>query len=296
MSNRVKNNQNGISWKDFFLGFFLAMSLCLVGFLLSGTRTPKSEQQGNSTSNNTTKESSDSGLTLNQYQTDIKEFTLELENGESLNFYTPENWCSLTDQYLESLNNFYEADLPSGNTICVGDSANQYNASILISARPLSGVSEVMKAIYDDEYDPDVMLYSEAYTYMKTGSLPEELPDNYAIKELQTMSSKDGHIYRLFYVYFTQEYYTDDTRTNTITIPSEQLMAYSDTEDAVEVICYGNEFDVDFMKNYFAEFIGFEDPVTSEAESIEELKGSFTSNVNRDEPSTSVGTNNPGGE
>lgn len=178
------------------------------------------------------------------YNTQIKQFEIKTASGETVYCSTPEGYFSLTDQYIDNLETYYNIDeIKSENMVVVGDSAEPYSSKSVIDANCLSDVKEMLAQVHKDDegYDPDEVLESEAYTYMKTGKLPENIPDNYRIKEVD--SFKQGDItFRVFKVEYDTDY-EGETEEDKTTVHTEQLAAYSDTEDAVEVILIQESYD-----------------------------------------------------
>ena len=252
-----------IHWKDLLIGMFfgIALSFAVMLFYLptlllnsgSGVGTAQSRQdQGDA------KESDPTSSTIEHknYVTDKKEWEINTASGESLHYTTIDGWFSLSDQYVDSLASYYNIDVDETNLICIGNNAAQYSSTATINATTLSKLHEMLSIMYAGNTDVNVddIQYSEAYIYMTTGELPEDVGDSFTIEEKDTIVS-NGITYRSFLVGYDTEYYTDDTMTETTVIHTDELMAYSDTEDAVEIVVYMAEWDTDAAVGYLRNFI-----------------------------------------
>lgn len=251
------NKKHQICWADFFTGFFAGLAIALLIALFAVPSQIKSAVQGtggiNSTSSSDGEQKVEEGE-LRQYVTDKMEWEVETSDGATLKFYTPEGWYSLADQYADGLTEYYGVELTDVGVSCVGNAKDQYQATSIINSRPLSATAETLKTIYGEEYDETKMLYSSTYNYMKDGTEPEE---GETIEELDSITA-DGHTYRVFVHGYATEYYTNEEQTETTTVHTDELLAYSDTEDPVEIICYMAEFDKDELVSKLKEFLGAE--------------------------------------
>lgn len=201
------------------------------------------------------------------YDTSIKEWELATSSGESFTFYTPEGYYSLADQYIDNLLSYYAVDGIDAKTAVVGDNVNPYTCNTIISADTLSNVSTMLKTIYADDYDPDLISVSEAYTYMTTGELPDELPLNYTIEEAATYTV-NGIDFVAYEVNYDTEYPNEtesvesteisENETEPTVMHTQQILCYSDTEDAVEIVISQATFDRDEALSKLQEFLGVE--------------------------------------
>lgn len=246
---------NKMNWRDFFAGFGAgAACVALIALLMVpsmireavGTKSETSAETEASTDEEPESE-------LKQYNTTIKEWDVELSDSSTLHYTTPNEWFSLADQYNDGLIQYYGKELSADGIVCVGDNKDQYNATMIINARPLSDVEEVLKTIYADEFNAEEMMYSSTYTYMKDGTEPD---DGSTVEELDSIVSADGHTYRIFHHAYDTEYYTDEEQTETTTVHTDELLGYSDTEDTVEIIMYMTEFDQEAGIAKLKEFLG----------------------------------------
>lgn len=246
---------NKMNWRDFFAGFGAgAACVALIALLMVPSMIREAVGTKSATSIETeaaTDEEPESEL--KQYNTTIKEWDVELSDSSTLHYTTPNEWFSLADQYNDGLIQYYGKELSAEGIVCVGDNKDQYNATMIINARPLSDVEEVLKTIYEDEFNAEEMMYSSTYTYMKDGTEPD---DGSTVEELDSIVSADGHTYRIFHHAYDTEYYTDEEQTETTTVHTDELLGYSDTEDTVEIIMYMTEFDQEAGIAKLKEFLG----------------------------------------
>lgn len=265
---KLKNKQKPeIHFTSLLIGI-LAATIVFLWLQNQGLRE-KLVTNGDLTQSESVSESEDStevGSVIKEYLTDLKKFSVKTTDGTNVTFHTPKDWYSLTDQYQENLQAFYANDsVEVSNMFVVGNADTTGNSTSLINAAPISEVSKVMKKVYGDEYKEEDMLVSEAYTYMTTGKLPEELPDNYKIDELETIKVGDVS-YKLYEVNYDTTY-TDDTSNSNeegtesteakeTVVHTQKIACYSDTEDPIEIIMYMAEFNKDKAISLIKEFLG----------------------------------------
>lgn len=268
-------HKNKMHFPSILLGALLATWACIFIYsfaikdsLKNATTVDSEDSTEASTTENT------SNVETKQYNTAITNWELPLENGPVVKFKTPENFYSLSDQYLENLTKSYSIpEVTSDDMIVVGDNSEATKCGTVINACTFSGLKDILKQVYGDEYNEETMLEAEAYTYMKTGKLPEELPLNYTIKELATFV-KDDITYKAYEVNYDTEYEapsedTESTETSTETIHTTQVSCYSDTEDAIEIVLYQSEYDSKKALDVLGEFIGTEPTLTEETNTEE---------------------------
>lgn len=248
-------NKNGICWRDFFTGFVSGVALILIFTVFMLPNMVKDVIGTNQTSKADSEEATeeDTSADLKMYVTDKKEWAITTDDGATFNFHTPEGWYSLDDQYNDGLIQYYGMDLPSDGIACVGDAKDQYDATFIINARPMSDVKTVLQTIYGEDYSDEEMLYSDTYLYMKDGTEPE----GSTIEELDSIVA-DGHTWRVFKHGYDTEYYTDETQSETETVHTDELLAYSDGDDTVEVIMFMAEFNQENGIAKLKEFLGAE--------------------------------------
>lgn len=251
------------SWKDFVFGFMSGAVIFSVGtaLLMKSVYNPLLDKLDAvntlGSSNNTTIEEDESTVTATDapvtYQTGIKDYTITGSDGVTTKYYTPSGWFSLTDQYMESLIGYYGKDLSDVNVICCGNNADQFSATITMNARPFSSMKETLQTIQEDKYTDD-MLYGDAYLYMTTGDISDEAKDaNVVIDEVGSYES-DGHMWTVYHLGYVAVYTTGEDQYEEI--PQNSLIAYSDTEDVIEVVAYMADYDQVTAVNAFREFIG----------------------------------------
>lgn len=204
-------------------------------------------------------ESSDSVTTetleLPEGTKDVHEVTVDLESGESLTYYIPDEHYYLTDNYLASVKASYNAanDLESPGLIVTGNEPSVYGSSEAINATPISGIKVLMQGLYGDDVEIGDLAYSEAYTYMTTGEIPETEALNYTIDEVATVE-KDGITYKAYHVSYDIDY--SGTGDENSIVHNEQLMCYSDTEDPMEIIIYTGDYDEERSLELLHTFLG----------------------------------------
>ncbi len=274
-----KNNGNGSNIFTPILLAIIAVILCCILYELhNGNTGGKSD---NSSVESTEKSDADVTTTVESHETDIKDWSMKLDSGEEVSYHTPEGFYSLTDQYIENLKSYYQSDsITSDSMICVGDKDTPYDSGTVINANKLSDISNMLKQLYGDEFKEEDVVQSEAYTYMTTGKLPEELPDNYKIDEIDTYTV-DGIEYVAYEVNYDMTYQLEDEETSTEETPTEytdeslsqesteestepsettvhtqQVCCYSKTDDSVEILIYQSEFNRDEAVKLLKEFLG----------------------------------------
>lgn len=247
-------NNTKMNWRDFSTGFAAGAALIMVIVFFTIPGMLKEVVGANpSTESVDSAEDKEDEPELKQYDTTIKEWDVELSDSSKLHFTTPADWYSLADQYNDGLIEYYGKELSADGIVCVGDNKDQYKASMIINARPLSDVEEVLKTIYEDEFNADEMMYSSTYQFMKNGTEPT---DGSTVEELESIVSSDGHTYRIFHHAFDTEYYANEEQTETQTVHTDELLGYSDTEDTVEIIMYMSEYNQEEGVAKLKEFLG----------------------------------------
>lgn len=195
------------------------------------------------------------------YETQKKQWTINTTSGEELHFTTPEDMYSLTDQYLENLASYYEMDsVTSDSMIVIGDTTTPYQSNTIINANSLSDVKAILNQVYADEedYKSDDIIDSAAYVYMTTGEIPEDAPDNFEISEVDECKSEDV-TYKVFKIEYDTTYEAEGEGEEATTVHTQQLSAYSDTEDAIEIIINQAEFNQEEGIALLHEFLNVEE-------------------------------------
>ena len=170
---------------------------------------------------------------------DVVTADLVLSDGTKYTYNIPEGHNCITDNYIDNVVQAYgtESDIFADNIIVTGDGDSIYNSVESVSATTISSLKSLMHSLYGDDINVDDLAYSEAYTYMKTGEVPETNLIDYSIEEVDSITVGDV-TYKAYYV----SYYIDAEGTGNKDdyIKNEQLMCYSDTEDVIEIIVYAN--------------------------------------------------------
>ena len=164
---------------------------------------------------------------------------LVLSDGTKCTYNIPKGHNCITSNYIDNVVQAYgtESDIFADNIIVTGDGDSIYNSVESVSATTISSLKSLMRSLYGDDINVDDLAYSEAYTYMKTGEVPETNLIDYSIEEVDSIKVGDV-TYKAYYV----SYYIDAEGTGNKDdyIKNEQLMCYSDTEDVIEIIVYAN--------------------------------------------------------
>lgn len=266
--------KHNICWLDFFMGVLTASVVWLLVYAI--IVTPKINA-GTTTASNTTTPSVSSSVKSNdsqdtvdetvvQYQTDIQSATFHLVD-KDISFTTPDGYYSLTDQYLASLGEYYGIETDGvENVFVVGDATNSTSCSTMLNVTPFSDLDVLLQRVYGDEYVKEDMLYSDAYKYMTTGELAEDLPLDFTLIQYPTITGTSGVEYTVYSLSYTLTYtYYDENDVAQSTpltgyIPNYELCAYSNTEDVCEVIVSMATFDADSAYTLLCEFVGGEVP------------------------------------
>ena len=164
---------------------------------------------------------------------------LVLSDGTKCTYNIPEGHNCITANYIDNVVQAYgtESDIFADNIIVTGDGDSIYNSVESVSATTISSLKSLMRSLYGDDINVDDLAYSEAYTYMKTGEVPETNLIDYSIEEVDTIKVGDV-TYKAYYVSYYID--ADGTGNKDDYIKNEQLMCYSDTEDVIEIIVYAN--------------------------------------------------------
>lgn len=257
--------------KNIFTSFWAgaACSMLMMSLMTKYIIFKTVEQYDNAVNNvgveSTESESKEPETELVQYNTHKTNWVMKLDSGEQLTFKTPENFYSLTDQYLESLSGYYNGnDVSSDSVIVVGDSDTPYQSKTLINCDKLSDISDMLSQLYGEDYDPSEVIQSEAYIYMTTGKIPDNAADNYKIDEIETF--KVGDVEFVAYEVNYDTTYKDETGKDKTedeteiaedqTVHTQQISCYSKTDDAIEIIIYQTEFNRDEAMKLLKEFCG----------------------------------------
>lgn len=203
-------------------------------------------------------ESEDSGADLINYATDVKEWDVTCNDGKTLKYYTPDTMYSLSDQYLEMLGTAYsKPGLKSDGFIVVGDQSSPSSCNYIINAATLSSTADLLTQISGEETTVENMEMSEAYIYMTTGKLPEDVDDSFVIEEIETVAVGDVS-YKVYKLGYDYEYTVSENAAPEIE-HVEQLACYSDNADCMEIYVAAQQFNADVALDMLHAFIGYAD-------------------------------------
>lgn len=190
-----------------------------------------------------------------EYDITVSSKSVELTSGENFTFYTPSNFYSLTDQYLDSIGDYYDVDkVNSESMFVVGDNKDQTLADTIINMDIMSDLPNVFTQLYKKDYSAKDIEMSSAYTYMKTGEIPDSAEDNFAIDEIDTFKVGDIE-FRTFAVSYTTTY--TDENGDEKQMESKEVDCYSNTDDAIEIIVYQTDYDTDVAVDLIRQFCGY---------------------------------------
>lgn len=193
------------------------------------------------------------------------DWTLTTAQGKEITYHIPAEHYNLTDEYLAlvpsslGLSNAVTAE----NFLITGDSQSVNTSVDSINIATFSELYNLYEQLYGEAFTQEGIeaVYSPAYTYAMQGSIPEDAPENYEIEELDSITNGDV-TYRVFNVNYDTSYtYTTDADGNALDTPETQtvhtqhLAAYSDTEDAVEIVVYSSDNTPESESKLLDEFI-----------------------------------------
>lgn len=193
-------------------------------------------------------------------------------DGKKITLYAPKGYYSITDQYLANMGSYYgKTDLKSDSFYVVGNNEISSSATKVINANKLSDVKNLLKQLYGDEYKDDEVKEAFAVTYMKTGKIPKDAPDSYKIDELDKFKV-NGVTFTVYEINYDTTYDISDDGTNatesdskskkdkdskkTETVHTQEICAYSDTEDILEIVLYQEVFDKEVALKDIKAFLG----------------------------------------
>lgn len=192
-----------------------------------------------------------------------REAQLTLSDGSVLTFDIPDNMYNVRDDYLALVQTSYGTTEPvvSDNLIVLGDNNNVYTSKSAITATTLNDKLNIFQQIYSGS-DVEIKLedtYSPVYLFMTSGEVPETPYTNYKVTEQESVTAGD-----ITYRVFVQEYdvvttypadgdvrLTEEEVTKTV----KQMIAYSDSTDAVEIIVDAENNDMDEALKMFKTFL-----------------------------------------
>lgn len=258
---------------SFLAGACVTTWVCIIIFFAMGGSFSKGDVSS-STASTSAKEESSETETKNYNTKELKK-TITVD-GKKITFYAPKEYYSLTDQYLENMGAYYgNTDVKSDNFYVVGNNQVASSATTLINANTRSDVKELMKQLYPD-FNEDEMSEAPAYEYMTKGKIPENAPDNFEIEELGTFKV-DGVTYKVYHNSYDTTYEVGDSpesasddfksegedkdkekteKPKTEVVHTDEVCAYSDTKDPIEILVYQEVFDKDKALELVKGFVG----------------------------------------
>lgn len=263
-------NKDSFNFGSFCAGGLVVALILVFIYAVALNPNKSSVTKTSAASNSTAEKPSASKTTETETETDAtsakiydvnqKSFDMTLKGGEKIHLTTPEKYYSLTDQYLESIGKYYgKTDVKSDSMFVVGDGGTQNESSIILNANKTSDLENLLKQLYGDKFDSSKIKMAEAYTYMKTGKLPKELPDNYKIKEAGEWTV-DGIKFKAYKVSFDTTYNTGskDKSEAKQTVHTDEICCYTDTsqDDTCEIIINQQKFDQKKAIKALKKFIG----------------------------------------
>lgn len=243
------------NYGSFCAGACVAFLVCIGAYVLlehsshtTVSSTPTEVVSGSAVDSNTGEEEK-------SYDTSIARHDIELSSGETMTFYTPSKYFSLTDQYLDTIGDYYDVDTVTSDTMfVVGDNADQTLADTIINMDVVSDLPNVFTQLYGKTYTASEVGESTAYKYMKTGSIPDDAEDDYKINEIDKFTV-NGIEFRTFAVSYSNTYQDDDG--NDQKVETKEIATYSNTDDAIEIVLYQTTYDEDAAVSLIHEFCGY---------------------------------------
>lgn len=164
---------------------------------------------------------------------------LTLTDGTVLEYKIPKDMYDVHEDYLSLVQVSYGLSSPvtSDNLIVLGDTNNVYTSKSAITATTQTDTLAIFKQIFAGE-ETEIALedtYSPVYLYMTSGEIPTTPYTNYTVTEQDSLV-KDGITYRVFVQEYDVDSVADPDTNQTVTERVKQLVAYSDTDDVVEII------------------------------------------------------------
>lgn len=200
-------------------------------------------------------ETSVENLKITEVDNDVTTADLTLSDGSTYTYNIPEGHKYITENYVENIMQAYDtaSGISCDNIIVTGNGDSIFDSVESVSATTISGLKQLMHSLYGDDINVDDLAYSEAYIYMKTGEVPETNLIDYSIEEVSKIAVDD-----VTYTAYNVGYYIDveGTGNKDDYVKSEQLMCYSDTEDAIEIIIYTGDNDQERAMELLHDFLG----------------------------------------
>ena len=193
--------------------------------------------------------------------------TINTSSGESIDVKIADNQYLISEDYLEILAKGFGSDakIVADNLVITGDKPSVTQSTDSVNAATFSDIFNIYCQIYGEDFRSNGVeaIWSPAYTLMVTGELPEQLPDDYSAKPYGVLEH-NGITWKFYEVaYSTDETIRTDISGNAL--PEDQiipnvlhtqfLVAYSDTEDPVEIMCYQKDNNTDVQYAMICDFL-----------------------------------------
>ena len=170
----------------------------------------------------------------------------------------PEGFSDLTSEYRTNMMNYYGITMNNVNMFTVGDSGSTGSSQILMNASTVDSYKEILAQLKSVEKDSikDEEL-SPAYYYHVNNKVVDNAPDNYKIELLEEFKVDKSvvKVYKESYD-LTQEYTVSGNETESYTTHCFDVIAYTDSSNPLEVICYIDEDKVDQGVKYIKDMFG----------------------------------------
>ena len=195
------------------------------------------------------------------------EAVIKTASGETIPVKVAEDQYLISEDYLSILAKGFGTTkkIVANNLVITGDKPSVTQSMTSINAATFSDIFEIYCQIYGEEFRQEGVegIWSPAYTLMKTGELPAELPDDYSAEEYGEVVY-EGIRWKFYEVIYS----TDNTvyaDANGNPLPEEEvvpnimrtqfLVAYSDTEDPVEIMCYEENCNTETQYKMICDFL-----------------------------------------
>lgn len=198
------------------------------------------------------------------------EAIIRTTSGEEIPVKIADDQYLISEDYLSILAKGFGTTetIKADNLVITGNKPSVTQSLTSVNAATFNDIFEIYCQIYGEEFRSEGVegIWSPAYTLMHTGSLPEDLPDNYTVEEYGEITHND-----ITWKFYEVNYETDETIYTDAAgneLPEEEvvpnivhtqfLVAYSDTEDPVEVMCYEENNNTDNQYKMILDFLKVE--------------------------------------
>lgn len=251
--------EKNFSWGSFFAGMCTAMLICIAIYAVAlhpkESTTPATDVSENESSTTGETETETEAEEEKSYDTTITSKTVELNSGETFTFHTPSGYFSLTDQYMDSIGDYYDVDVLNSDTMfVVGDNKDQTLADTIINVDIMSDLPNVFSQLYGKTYTAEEVDKSTTYKYMTTGEIPEDAEDDYKVNEIDDFEVS-GIKFKTFAVSYSNTYQDEDG--NDQVLETKEIDCYSsNTDDPIEIVMYQTNYDEEAAVKIIREFCG----------------------------------------